>query len=256
MPNDVHSNEAFLNGSSNSCWLTETERQRAPLPAVGRPESFAGAVGTGFSMDVAANRTVVRVGDPISLTVSLRGVGNLENASLPPLSADGGMQPGQFQLPSEQPAGTFDGKTKQFKVNVRVNDESVNQIPALAFAWFDPEQQKYELSRSKPIALQVMPAHVVSARDVIAAPSTNHATSRTNGADRNDRSLATSADTAISLQGANLAIERDATQLLADHGGLVSGWAVRVGPYFAGVAAILAAVLSRRRAEADPVILS
>ena len=38
------------------------------LPQAGRPESFTGTVGSGYRLEVAADRSVVRVGDPIRLT--------------------------------------------------------------------------------------------------------------------------------------------------------------------------------------------
>ena len=64
------------------------ERQRLtvrPLPQVGRPASFVNAIGEGFAIDVRASRTVVSVGEPIELVVSLRGAPPLTGLSLPPL---------------------------------------------------------------------------------------------------------------------------------------------------------------------------
>ncbi len=76
-----------------------------PLPAAGQPASFAGAIGKGFSLEVVADRTVVKAGDPITLTLKLRGEGNLGSAGLPPLSADGGLSPFQFRLPDDEATG-------------------------------------------------------------------------------------------------------------------------------------------------------
>ena len=64
-----------------------------PIPRVGRPDSFSGAVGKGFSIAVSANRSVVRVGDPIALSITIRGDGNVALVSLPPLSAERGFFP-------------------------------------------------------------------------------------------------------------------------------------------------------------------
>ena len=140
-----------------------------PFPLEGRPGSFAGAVGEGFSIEVAADRTVVRVGDPIGLTIALRGKGNLDNASLPPLSAEGGLNPDRFRLPEGDTPGKMADGVKQFQISVRVTDESVIEIPKLAYSWFDPETETYRTAHSKPIALRVMPAQVVSASDVVSA---------------------------------------------------------------------------------------
>ena len=144
-----------------------------PVPAEGRPASFAGAVGEKYGIVVEANRSVVRVGDPIGLTVTLLGDGALKTAQLPNLSADGGMSPDQFRLPAESPSGVFRNGRKQFELTVRVMDESVKEIPQLTYSWFDPATERYETARSDPIALRVLPAEVISADDVVSATDRN-----------------------------------------------------------------------------------
>ncbi|MCG6859979.1 MAG: BatD family protein, partial [Chromatiaceae bacterium] len=68
------------------------------LPIAGRPESFTGTVGRGYRLEVTADRSVVQVGDPIGLTLTLRGDEAVETAVLPSLSADGGMSPEDFRI--------------------------------------------------------------------------------------------------------------------------------------------------------------
>lgn len=224
-----------------------------PVPLAGRPDSFSGAVGSGFSIDVTANRTVVRVGDPIALDVSVRGDGNLENLTLPPLSSGGGMSEERFHLPEDAPAGTLSGNAKQFKLNVRVKEESVDQIPALAFSWFDPIAQQYQTARSKPIALQVMPAQVVSAGDVVSALPGNRQPERRG--DPTKDSVADGATSGLSFVGANLAIERDPEKLLDDSRNAFAATSLIVSLYALGGLAVLAAVVVRRRQQVDPEIV-
>ena len=225
-----------------------------PFPVEGRPESFAGAVGSGFSLDVAADRTVVRVGDPITLTVALRGAGNIENASLPSLAADGGMNPELFRLPEGDSSGTTEDGTKTFQVSVRVKDESVSEIPALAYSWFDPEEEKYHTTHSKPIALRVMPATIVSADDVVSAPTkkTDQAGGgQTHGASpsNNQSPSSSSSRRPFSLAGADLSAERDVAKLLRDAGGPFSGVTVQASLYLIGLLLIVAAVIDRKRSD-------
>jgi hypothetical protein len=232
-----------------------------PFPQNGQPESFAGAVGAGFSIDVTADRTVVRVGDPIALNVTLRGAGNIENASLPRLSADGGMHPDLFRLPEGDVPGTMSEGAKQFRVSVRVSDESVTEIPALAYSWFDPETETYQTARSKPIALRVMPAKVISAGDVVRSPSSagGSASSRTGDDAPNGESkevaLATPNQPVFSLSGADLAIEPDADLVLRDLGGRTNGIVVQSVLYGAGLLLIAVAIIDRRRRNVDPVLI-
>ena len=86
----------------------------AEVPRRGRPGSFAGAVGEGFSLEVAADRSVVQLGEPIILSFHLRGDGDLSSASLPPLDAEGLLDPRKFRLPEDSPAGIVDEDGKHF----------------------------------------------------------------------------------------------------------------------------------------------
>ncbi len=227
-----------------------------PFPLKDRPESFAGAVGSGFSIDVAADRTVVRVGDPINLAITLHGDGNLAGASLPPLSADGGMEPGLFRLPEEETPGTVVDGAKTFRVSVRVSDESVAEIPSLAYAWFDPETETYKIARSKPIALRVMPARVISAADVVRGADSPAAAAAAAGDEGQPGpgAAATAGKSPFSLSGADLAIERDPAVVLRDRGGDAGLAGAQLALYGAGLVLIAAAVADRRRRERDPAV--
>jgi hypothetical protein len=237
-----------------------------PFPLEGRPASFAGAVGSGFSIDVAADRTVVRVGDPIALDITLQGEGNIDNASLPPLSADGGMNPQLFRLTDGDVPGTLAEGAKHFRVSVRVADESVAEIPALAYSWFDPASETYQTARSKPIALRVMPAQVVSAADVVrgdhrAGAAGEKLTAANGGAsdrpDETSQSPLAASRSSFSLSGADLAIEPDAAIVLRDARATLGNR--RVLPtmiYAAGCLLILVAVIDRRRRNVDPALVA
>ncbi|MCY4451274.1 MAG: BatD family protein [Immundisolibacterales bacterium] len=144
-----------------------------PLPIAGRPASFVNAIGGGFSIDVQASRTVVSLGDPVELTVRVRGDGTLEGLTLPPLAGPGGLPPGQFSVPDGDVTGRIDTETngKVFTVTVRVTSAEAKEIPPLAFSWFDPSAGEYRTARSRPVALSVDAAAIVGAGDVVAAPA-------------------------------------------------------------------------------------
>ncbi|MBF0109889.1 MAG: BatD family protein [Magnetococcales bacterium] len=138
-----------------------------PLPEEGRPRGFSGAIGQDFSLEVTAQRSVVQAGDPIHLTLTLKGEGTLTMAGLPPLDrADGGLPVGDFRVPEGHVAGIVTDGVKKFEMTVRVLHEGVREIPPLAFSWFDPKSGRYETTHSRPIALSVSPARRVSAADV------------------------------------------------------------------------------------------
>ncbi|MCH2186140.1 hypothetical protein MK280_09735, partial [Myxococcota bacterium] len=107
------------------------------------------------------------VGDPIVLTFTVSGSGELSPVGLPPL--DSLLPEDQFRLPEDEISGQVMTGTKAFRVPVRVTDDRVTEIPALPYSWFDPELAEYQTTYSLPIALSVRPAQVVSAEDVVSA---------------------------------------------------------------------------------------
>ncbi len=143
------------------------------LPIADRPPGFVNAIGSGFSVSVAASRTVVQVGDPIELSILIRGDGELEGLSLPPLAGPGGLPPVLFSVPSEADVGVIDAPTnsKTYTATVRVRSAEVTEIPPLQFAYFNPVQGEYETVSSRPIALSVGGSNIIGVADVaVAAP--------------------------------------------------------------------------------------
>jgi hypothetical protein len=219
------------------------------LPAEGRPASFAGAVGAGFTLEVQADRTVVQIGDPITLTLLLRGEG-LETASLPPLDAEGLLAAERFRVPGGELTGTLtDDGAKRFTAVVRVLDERVPEIPALAYSWFDPTTGSYQTTRSRPIALAVRWAEIIGAADV-ESEEPPLVTVRTPAVEPSR--VAAPHARSLALSGADLAIERDPARLLRSTGG---GWGARWqtgGLYALALVVVGAAWLDRRRRDVDP----
>ena len=140
------------------------------LPQANRPSTYAGAVGSAFSIGVTTSRSVVRQGEPLELVVSIKSDQRLDALSLGSLAGagDGRLPPDIFTVPSEAPSGELsdDGKTKVFRISVQVLGVT-NQLPALAFSYFDPSKAAYQTIRSEPIALSVTGGAVVSANDVV-----------------------------------------------------------------------------------------
>jgi hypothetical protein len=211
-----------------------------PIPREGRPESFAGSVGRGFTLEVSADRSVVQVGDPIVLSLVLRGEG-LESASLPPLSAEGLLPPAVFRVPESELPGEFEVDEKRFSAQVRVLDAGVSEIPALAFSWFDPDRERFETTYSRPIALSVREAQRVGAESVERAPQ----------AEAPARSEEPAASPLEWGSQADLAIVADARRLRAvsAHGGQVY---LQSALYGVGLLLMVVALLDRRRRGLDP----
>ncbi len=220
-------------------------------PRKNRPTSYGGAIGRGFSFDVAADRSVVQRGDPIVLTFTVRGEGGLENVGLPDLKGPDALPSASFGLPSDRPPGELVDGSKIFRVPVRILDESLEEIPALPYSWFDPELGEYQTVHSRPIALSVRSAQLISAADVVAAQVRGEPTSEPEK-NAGKGEPGSSQTGSFSLTGANLAIEIELERLLdaREPRGLRRGLV-----YALSVLALLAALFYRRQQSRDPELI-
>jgi len=193
----------------------------------------------------------VQVGEPIALNFELRGEGNLETASLPPLDAEGLLAPSQFRVPEGELAGRLEAGAKRFTAVVRVLDPSVREIPALEYAWFDPTTEQFQTTRSRPIALSVGEAEVIGAADV-QRDATRDAEAAPGAAPAPGAPAAQRGP--LLLTGADLAIERDPERLLRRaEAGAQRSWLVAL-LYAGSLGVVGLAQLDRRRRSVDPAV--
>jgi hypothetical protein len=227
----------------------------ATPPVAGRPPSFSGAIGTGFSIAASADRSVVQAGDPVKLSLTVRGDASFESVSLPKLTASG-LDSQDFGVSEEPLAGLIEEDGKRFTVALRVKHDRVREIPPIAFSWFNPDHGRYETTYSRPIALSVRAATVVSAGDVVTAESTGA------GADDQSATQARPFSTAetpatrptFTLSGAELAIETRSEALTRGAHPWFAHPAVQAGAYLAGLAAVGLALFIGKRRQVEPEI--
>jgi len=128
-----------------------------PLPAVNKPEDFTGAVGK-FTMDVLAKPTKVKVGDPITLSINIRGEGNIQTIGEPILASDG---INSFKAYDYEAKVTITDRgdgikgEKLFNKVIEPQSEDVDVIPVISFSYFDPDLEKYKTLTHEPIPIEV-----------------------------------------------------------------------------------------------------
>lgn len=143
--------------------MVEAERAPVavrPLPEAGRPEGFTGAVGR-FRVRASATPTEISVGDPITLTIEVRDVGDgstidLANLRPPDLGADPALE--GFRIPDTPTTGVADGRAKTFTETLRPERDDLTEIPGIAFSSFDPILDRYVVERTEPIPIRVSPS--------------------------------------------------------------------------------------------------
>jgi hypothetical protein len=127
-----------------------------PLPTAGRPSSFSGLVGE-YTVEAKAEPIDVRVGDPITLRVTVKGSGPAEE--IPTLDLGG--QPGfedAFKLTGERPTAELVPGGKRFTTMIRARNEDVSAIPPLELTYFDARSGEYRTAASDAIPLSVQAA--------------------------------------------------------------------------------------------------
>jgi hypothetical protein len=126
------------------------------LPAEGRPADFTGLVGS-YSVEASASPTSVSVGDPITLTVTVRGPD--------PMGLVQPLAPSQqrdlaaaFKWPSETVFPRTGPGTAQFTYTIRPRSDRVTEIPPVRVPYFDTAAREYRVAASGAIPLTVRPA--------------------------------------------------------------------------------------------------
>ncbi|MDG2422924.1 MAG: BatD family protein [Phycisphaerales bacterium] len=146
-----------------------------PLPDVGRPAEFNGAVGQ-FSIETTASPTTVSVGDPVTLTIKLTDIGttpvDMDVVPAPELHEAKALDT-DFRVPREALPGVVSGRSKTFTQTIRARDDSITSIPPVPYAYFDPESERYEVTYSRPILLEVNPADTITSSDISGVVNTS-----------------------------------------------------------------------------------
>ena len=132
--------------------------QIRPLPTEGRPASFYGAVGAGYTLSAAADPKEVEAGESVNLSVTVTHSGNLKTVKdlvFPEL-------PGFKSYPVAPASGTGKRNYKTFKTVLVPSFPGVYTIPAIEWTYFDPTLGQYKTLQTQPIPLQVNPSSVAN----------------------------------------------------------------------------------------------
>jgi hypothetical protein len=133
------------------------------VPEQGRPTNFAGHIGE-YAITAQAAPVEMKVGDPITLTLTISGPEYLDYVTLPPLSDQPALVK-NFKIPQEQAAGEIQGNTKVFTQTIRALRPDIEEIPSIELPYFNTKTGQYDVARTAPIPITVKVATVVTALD-------------------------------------------------------------------------------------------
>jgi len=140
------------------------------LPTADRPASFSGAVGD-FTLATSVQPTKTRTGDPVSMKVEIKGLGNFDRMERPTLTNTDGWRTYQ---PSEETEALDDlglSAVKTFNYPL-VAEKPATSLPLVEFSYFDPNAEKYVTLKSAAIGIEVDGEQL---RDMSAPPVTSGA---------------------------------------------------------------------------------
>ena len=127
------------------------------IPDEGRPEDFDGAVGRfEFAMDVRPRE--LKMGEPITVSMRLQGVGNIASARPPAYEDTEAFKAYEARLVGDSPDPASDAGVKTFEQVVIPRTVELHELPALQFSFFDPEAAQYRTVAAGPFPLTVHPS--------------------------------------------------------------------------------------------------
>ena len=126
-----------------------------PLPSAGQPAGFDAANVGKYALGMRADRTTVSVGEAVTVTVDVKGIGNVRNVRAPVPAAPEGWKsyPPKETVALDAPGGV--GGTKTEEVLLLPERAGTVMIPSVELATFDPETKRYVTLKSDPLRLDV-----------------------------------------------------------------------------------------------------
>jgi hypothetical protein len=125
-----------------------------PLPREGQPAGFDARNVGKYQLAAHADRTTVSVGEAVTVTLEVKGVGNVRNVHVPPLATPAGWKsyPPKETVDLDAPGGI--GGTKTVEVLLLPERAGAVMLPSVEMPTFDFEAKKYVTLKTDPVRLE------------------------------------------------------------------------------------------------------
>jgi len=141
-----------------------------PLPP-GAPPDFSGAVGV-YRMNAEVSPDQVAVGEPVTVTVTVQGLGNLDAVAMPSLEVGEDFRSYDPEVSTQtRLAGDRVGGTKVFRQALVPLSSGRKQIPPVRMSYFDPAAGTFRQISSEPAEIKVTAAPSGSRARLVEASS-------------------------------------------------------------------------------------
>ena len=133
------------------------------VPRRGRPASYIGAIGK-LTAKAQLAPLSARVGDPLTLTLTLSGAGNLADTQPPDVAT---VPEIASSFKTYEATAETEGGTRQFSYSLRPLTSDVTEFPSIPVSYFDVEQERFVTIRTDPIPVTITAAETLSETDII-----------------------------------------------------------------------------------------
>ena len=129
-----------------------------PLPAENKPAGFSGAVGD-FTLNANASPTSLATGEPITVELSISGIGNFDALTAPALTDPAGWKtyPTRRYVTNTQPDPAQPNSLERQIgfTQVLVPEKQLPAVPPFEMSFFSPTSKQYVTLRTQPIPLAI-----------------------------------------------------------------------------------------------------
>ncbi len=143
-----------------------------PLPEEGRPSSFSGSVGD-FSISADIDKTRLKQGDALTLTINVQGTGNVKTFGPPVLPE---LPDFKVYEPKVSESGNIQNMTyvglKSFEYVLIARNPGNVAIPSLEYSFFDPQKEQYRTVHTKNFRVFVEESEQEEDSVIVVGPET------------------------------------------------------------------------------------
>ena len=143
--------------SSNVLITNPVEVNVRPLPKHGKPTDFVGTVGQ-YRIHAQTDRETIEAGDGFTLRVQVSGTGNIKTVPAPTVPTLPNMAIYDPQITDA--IGIVDSKvqgSRTYEYVIIPSQEGDWTIPAIDYPYFNPQTESYQVARTVPITIDVLP---------------------------------------------------------------------------------------------------
>lgn len=150
-------NFSFFNRGIDRVLRTQAiEVEVLPLPRLGRPADFSGAVGEALRLTARLDKKEVELGDPVMLTLKVKGIGNVRTFSKPKLPEMSQFKSYDSDSKTEVRALDQVAGVRTYEIVLVPRKGGTLQVPAVKLTYFDTKQARYRELSTQPIDLIVV----------------------------------------------------------------------------------------------------